>query len=144
MTSLDVMRLKEKLLRRLRGDLEESMDRAETTWVGKTIGFKIPEDIRIRLDKQAVSWGLASNKKTVLTALVLGLKQMEFLSGLKGEEPVAPRGEEKIIPIRSAQTETLNDDEDSMAEVSPILGTNGEGDDPLSASRGGGDDLSRG
>ncbi len=93
MGSFEEMELKKRLMVHITGALERVAPFTKTTWAtGRTMGLKIPEDIRTRLEAQAKIWELGPNFKiTVMTAIMLGLDQMEHIHELKGKEPTAPR-----------------------------------------------------
>lgn len=119
---------------RQREDLSEAIKGTEVVWEGKTLGLKITDEVRERLDAQSEAWGLESNKRTILTAMLMGLKQMEFLDKLRKVPGV--KRPKRFAPGHSnghrlpALVENF-DDQDSLPEVSKLFGSNDQGGDPL-------------
>jgi hypothetical protein len=110
MGSFEEMEVKMRVLQQRSTEVQAAIHSArELKNEGKTLGLKIPENIRSRLDIQAESWGLENHKRTVITAMLVGLDQMEKLHKLKGREPAHGR-------------------QGSVSNVSGLLGPNDQGD----------------
>ena len=100
----------------------------------------------------AESWDLNSAKRTFRTAMLLGLKQMEFLDKLKSVpnlgrtypsvKQICNHGINFSRPCADCEWEKRHG-KDSMAKVSPVLGANGSRNSPVPSPGNGGSDLSR-
>jgi hypothetical protein len=60
--------------------LDEAITAPVMRGTGRTIGLKVPDDVRERLARQTHARGLSSYAATVMTAIRMGLSMMERLS----------------------------------------------------------------
>ena len=86
MTTVDSIRDRQRRLQKRVTNIRTALGETGPN-EGKTIGFKVPDDLRERIMAQKNTWGVANYKRTIVACLKIGLLDMEEIGKLLPKEP---------------------------------------------------------